>query len=90
MDTGYRACNKCGEVKKLTEEFWHKSAHTLTGFYGTCKKCRKEIEKPLVMSDAGIKLEFEKKYGVIPTIKQFEAYKKWRKANRWAGVEYRG
>ena len=90
METGYRTCNKCGEVKELTQEFWHRSAQSSTGFNCVCKECKKKMDKPPVMSDAGMRIEFGQRYGVEPTANQLEAYKKWRKANRWAGVDYRG
>lgn len=32
-------CPDCGEDKPLTPEYWHRRAHTKTGFQNRCKPC---------------------------------------------------
>ena len=40
-----KICNKCGETKDLTTEFWVRDGCKKDGFHGTCKSCKKEYSK---------------------------------------------
>lgn len=43
--TKAKACNKCGQEKPLTSEYWHKNKYRKDGFQGECKVCRNNANK---------------------------------------------
>ena len=85
-----RACTKCGEVKELNDKNFDRTKFNSWGFTSQCKECRKKREREPKTSDETLRKEFIMRYGIEPNAEQFQKYKKWRKVNRWAGIDYRG
>ena len=83
-----KKCIKCGEVKPLTDEYWHKRKASKDGFRNDCRVCYKKYHAKYHRDNKERRAEYDAKWRRDNKERSAEYHAKYRRDNKERRAEY--